>query len=128
MLTVTFNITTDASGDYDSDSDATTVTGQLRAQVPLLLYAVEYVDGDLADTTDVTLSMTDTPSGVDTTLLTLTNVTADGWYYPQALVDDNAGADTTFYTAQVVTGPLRVVVAGGGNAASGKLIAHLLEA
>lgn len=126
MITVTFNITTDASGDYDSDADGG-VTGQVRAHLPLLLYAVDWVDGDLADGVDAVLSTIDTPKGVDTTLLTLTNANNDARYYPRALQDDSSGADTTFYTPPVVDGQLKLVVSSGGNAKTGKCFVYLFE-
>ena len=130
MQVVTFNITTDASGDYDSTDNASTVTGQVRAGSPYLLHAVQWVDGTLADGVDAVLSMTNTPSGVDTTLLTLTNANNDAWYYPWVLVVKNDGstAATDHFTEQIVNGPLKLVVSSGGNAATGKCLVFLLEA
>lgn len=132
MLQVKFDITTDASGDYDSTDDATTCP---QANIsdnrmgPLLLYAVEMVIGTLTSgAADVTLSMTDTLSGVDKTLLTLTNISANAWHYPQVLGSDNTGtALTGWYMKQVVEGTLKVVVASGGNVKTGTLIAYLQE-
>lgn len=128
MHAVTFTITTDSSGDYDSSSDGG-VSGQLRdARLPSLLYAVEWVDGTLADGVDAVLSMTGTPSGVDTTLLTLSNANNDAWYTPQGAVHDNTGTTTGYYTPQVMTGPLKLVVSNGGDTKSGKCIVYVLEA
>lgn len=130
--TVSFNITTTSGGAYDSTTtaNAATVTGLSKDQAllrPGLLYKVEWVDGDLADGVDATLSVTST-SGVVETLLTLTNANDDAVYYPQILVADNTGTATTFYTPQLVYGVPKLVVASGGDTKSGKLLMHLLEA
>lgn len=127
MKVVTFIITTDASGAYTSTDDATTVKGQLRADGPYLLHAVEWVDGTLADGVDAVLSQTSTPSGVDTTLLTLTNADNDAWYYPWKLVvaNDGSTAATDFFTEQIVSGELKLAVTSGGDTLSGKCIVYL---
>ena len=46
------------------------------------------------------------------TILTLTNVTGDGWYFPRQLMDDTAGADLTgVYEALAVAEYLTVSIA-----------------
>ena len=122
MIPVQFTITTDSSGNYDS-----TATGDFPStKIPLLLYAVEWVDTNFDAGVDAVLSFTSI-SGEAKTLLTLTNADAEAWYYPQALVNDNTGTATTFYTPQVVNGALRLVVSSGGNAKTGKCLVYLIE-
>lgn len=127
MIVVTFNITTDGSSAYTSTP--ATVTGQ-PASGAYLLHAVEWVDGDLADGVDAVLSITGTPSGVDKTLLTLTNADNDLWYYPWALTVKNDGstAATDFFTEQVVIGTLKLTVASGGATKTGKCLVYLKHA
>lgn len=122
MIKVQFDITTDASGDYSHVS-----TDTPRNLGPLLLYALEWLDTDFDAGVDAVLSYTSPSTGTSHTLLTLTNADAEAVYYPQALKDDNAGADTTEYTPQIVDGPLKLVVSSGGNAKTGKAIAFLIE-
>lgn len=128
MYQVEFEITTNATGDYTSSLTTAPQSDVSRHGCgPMLLYAVEWVDGSLEDGVDAVLSMTDTLSGVDKTLLTLTAANNDAWYYPQALVDDNTGGNTAYYAPQVVEGTLKLVVANGGNAKTGKCIVYLLK-
>lgn len=131
MYQVEFEITTNSSGDYTSSLVTAPQSDVSRHGCgPLLLYAVEWIDGDLEDGVDATLSMTDTLSGVDKTLLTLTDANNDAWYYPQTPTHTNAGAATSpvYFVPQVVEGTLKLVVASGGNAKSGKMIVYLLKA
>lgn len=51
-------------------------------------------------TTDITISTKNAPTQ---TIITLTNVTADAWYYPRQLMDGVTGADlTAIYEALAV--------------------------
>lgn len=131
MKTVSFQITTDASGDYDSSTDGG-VTGQGSPGSPYLLYGVQWVDGDLADGVDAVLSVTNAPGGVDTTLLTMSNANTDDWYYPRTIAQDVNGADWedgTDLTAErvmhIVDGQLKLVVADGGDTKTGKCLVYL---
>ena len=108
------DITTDSGGDA-------TVTGEA---INGLLYAVEWVDGDLADGVDATLSMTQTPSGVDKTLLTLTDANSDAFYYPRESDHDNTGTEGAGTVHPLLMGIPQVVVADGGNVASGAIILY----
>lgn len=130
MKIVTFEITTATGGAYTSTDDATTVKSQIAADGPYLLHAVEWVDGTLADGVDAVLSLINTPSGVDKTILTLTNADNDLWYYPWTLVSKNDGstAATDFFAEQVVTGQLKLAVTNGGDAKTGKCLVYLREA
>jgi hypothetical protein len=120
IIPVQFNITTATGGAF-------TETEPISSRGPCLLYEVQWVDGDLADGVDAVLSVTGTPSGVDKTLLTLTNANNDAVYYPRVLESDNAGTATTGYAFQGVHGQLKLAVTDGGDAKTGKLIAYLLE-
>lgn len=120
MITVTFHITTNSSGAYAA-------TEEIHTRGVTLLYAVHWVDGDLADGVDAVLTFTP-PNGVSTTLLTLTNANDDDWYYPQRAVDDTTGTETDYLTPQVTQGPLTLTVSNGGDTKSGKAIVYLLEA
>lgn len=125
---VKFDITTSSGGAYTSS-----VTTAPQSEVskwkegPVLLYAVEWIVNELDAGVDATLSMTDTISGTDKTLLTLTNADANAWYYPRIVENDNTGAATAFYTLQVVEGTLKLVIASGGNVQRGTCIVYLLE-
>ena len=71
MKDVKFAIACSAGGAYTETSKA--VNGKL--------YAIEVVIGTLTNgAADITVSVTNTPSGVDKTLLTLTNITASALY------------------------------------------------
>ena len=109
--------TTDASGDL-------TVTGQAAFG---WLYAVEWIDGDLADGVDAVLSCTLTSSTVNNTLLTLTNANDDAWYYPRETVDDNAGAEGSGVCNPVLNGVLQLVISSGGNAKTGGAVVYYFK-
>ena len=132
MKVVTFDITTTAGGAYDSTTaaNAPTVKGQSgNTSGPYLLYAVEWVDTDFDAGVDAVLSVTNTPTAIDKTLLTLTNADAEAWYSPRVLATDNAGANLTGeYALQVVYGKLKLVVADGGDTKTGKCQVFLQEA
>lgn len=97
---------------------------------PLLLYAVEWIDGTLTDGSTATITCEDTLSGVAQTLLTLANPKADAdkWYRPRHLEHGPDGADLTTYTMPLVTGDIKVAVASGGNSKTCGCIVYLLDA
>ena len=103
---------------------ATAVTGR---GLPQLLYAVEWIDGDLAAGVDAVLSVTDNGSGVDYTLLTLTNANDDKWYYPSTVEADTAGANRTTTTKMVVQGTLKLVIADGGDTKTGGAYVYTVD-
>lgn len=122
MRTVRLNVTTDDQGDGEK-----TQTPQ-QGGYSYLLYAVEWIKGTFDNGVDATLKCVNTLSGVDRTLLTLTDANADNVYYPRELEDDNAGAALTTYALPVVDGTLQLVVSDGGNAKTGGARVILLEA
>lgn len=103
------NATTDASG------DATETSASLQG----LLYAIEWIDGDFADGVDAVISCIYTGSGVDQTLITLTNANDDAWYYPRADTQDLVGVDNGGLDYVILNGTIKLVVSSGGNAKTG---------
>jgi hypothetical protein len=135
MKTVTFHITTTSGGAYDSSTTANAGTisgGNSSTGGPYLLYAVEWVDTDFDAGVDATLTVTSTPSGIDRTLLTLTDADAEATYYVRENAHGNTGtawaegADKTATRVKpIVDGKLKLVVAQGGNAKTGKMLVYL---
>ena len=114
------------TGTSDATGDVTLTASQ---GVIGMLYAVEWVDGDLADNNTAVLSVTETPSGVDQVLLTLGagEGDADIWYYPRTLADDlGAAALAATYTYPLINGTLELVIASGGNAKTGGAYVYVL--
>ena len=107
-------------------------SGNNTATIPAfgLLHAVEWVDGDFADGVDSVLSVTNTDSGVDSTLLTLTDANIDAWYYPRVALHDTAGAAVTYdgtrpiYGRFVVNGTLKLTVTSGGDTKTGGAVVY----
>ena len=90
------------------------------------LEAVDWIDGDLTDGVDAVLSVTNTPSGVDHTLLTLTNANADAMYYPRRVVDTTAGAAAAgVYDRFIVDGVLKLAVTSGGASKTGGCVVYV---
>lgn len=119
MISLTIPFTTDGSGDA-------TVTVGINSQARLL-YAIEWVVGTAVAGVDATLSVTNTDSAIDQTLLTLTNANANAWYYPRTLESDTVGTALTTRGFLVVNGDLKLVVAQGGAAKVGSAIVYLVE-
>ncbi len=91
------------------------------------LFAVQWIDGTLADGVDAVLSVTRTPSEVDKTLLTLTNANDDAWYHPRVLECDAAGASIGTYTPMIIEGTLKLVVSSGGDTLTGGCIVYYTD-
>lgn len=113
-----------------TSAGALTVTGE-RA-VFGFLDAVEWIDGTFADGVDAVISCYNTNSGVDNTLLTLTDADNDAWYYPRTLVHDLAGAALTGTSGgdrarRIVNGIPKLVVTDGGDVKVGGCIIYWLE-
>lgn len=106
---------------------AATATAATGRGFPQLLYAVEWIDGDLANGVDAVLSVTDNGSGVDYTLLTLTNANDDKWYYPSTVEADTAGANRTTTTKMVVQGTLQLVISDGGDTKTGGAYVYTVD-
>jgi hypothetical protein len=110
--------TTDASGDL-------TLTAE-RAVLGLL-WSVEWIDGDLADGVDAVLSLVNTSSEVDLTLLTLTNANDDAQYFPRATECNEAGVAQSNRVPPLMDGTLQLVISSGGNAKTGGCIVYYLD-
>jgi hypothetical protein len=90
------------------------------------LYAVEWLDGDLANGVDATVTITNRATGVDRTVLTLTNADNDAFYHVGAGVYDAAGGTIAgSYVPVIVDGTLTVTVANGGSAKAGGIRFYL---
>jgi hypothetical protein len=119
---------------YGTTSGAGALTVDATTPVFGLLYAVEFIDGTLADGGTTTITCQNTASGVANTLLTLapTLSNADAWYYPRVLVHDQSGAALTGSSGgdralPIMNGVPRMVISSGGSAAVGGVILHYLE-
>ncbi len=94
------------------------------------LYAVRWVDGSLADGVDAVLTVENAGGqGLSHTLLTLTDANADAFYYPRHVVHGEAAAALTGTSGgdramPLLDGTLRLVIADGGNAATGGAIVY----
>lgn len=111
-------LTLDGSGNV-------TATGNRRAEGIAL--EIELAIGGMGTPTSITVSVTNTPNGVDRTLLTLSSPSANGIYPVRRLESDNTGADLATYTQQIVDGNIKVVVAGGTAAGTGSVIVRWLQ-
>jgi hypothetical protein len=82
------------------------------------LYAVQWIDGSLADGVDAVLSVVN--ADADYTLLTLTNADNDDWYYRQVPCCDAAGAAIAgAYTLPMIVGKPKLTITAGGDTKKG---------
>ena len=117
MIDIRLDGTTDGSGDL-AITHGSAIHG--------LLYAVEWIDGDLSDGVDAVFTVSGLSDGPDVTLITLTNANDDKWYYPRTLEHDNAGAELSTYNYPVITGKPKMVISSGGATKSGGAILHII--
>jgi hypothetical protein len=109
---------------------AATITAE-RAVLGLL-YAVQWIDGDLANNNTAVLSAVRTDSAVDQALHTQVAGEGDddGWYYPRVAVHDLSAVGLTYDGTRtvnempVINGTLQLVIADGGNAKTGGCIVY----
>lgn len=93
--------------------------------------AVEWVDGDLVDGVDFTLTCVRNDGGVDLPIMAVSDANNDKVYYPRHTVHDSAGAELTFdgtrkvTDAPIVNGNLKLVIADGGNAKNGGVFVYV---
>lgn len=120
-----FDITTDGDGDF-TETSTESVNGYVEK--------VEYVDGDLADGTDLTITATD-QAGANT-ILAEGDADNDAVFYPRAAAHDTTGTtidegdDTASFSHWVpihVSGKITVTVANGGDTKSGTAIVWIRE-
>jgi hypothetical protein len=115
---VYLEVTTDSGGDG---------TAETTAAIFGLLYSVEWVDGDFADGVDAVLAVTGKASGVDRTLLTLTDANVDKDYHPRTLEHNNAGGDLATYTHPLINGKLKLTVSSGGDTKTGGALVNYFD-
>ena len=106
----------------DSSGDATAFTPHVDG----IIQAIRYIDGDFD--TGGTITITADKSGLD--VLAVANTSADGTYYPRAAAQNTTAGELNYGSATgapIPTGipvageSLKVVVANGGDSASGTL-------
>lgn len=116
MRAIKINATTDASGDVTATSEK--VVGRV--------YAVQLVDGDLADGVDITLTSEEVNLSVP--ILVKADFNTDQMVYPRVFVSLNTnGSALTVYDLPVCNGALKAVLAQGGNAKSGSVIVYIID-
>lgn len=85
-----------------------------------VVYGV-YIKGNDSppNTTDFTLATAGTCAPA-VTILTITNYTADAWYYPRVLIHDTTGtASTTVYDHLAINDNVKATIAQANNGDSG---------
>lgn len=118
---IRLNATTDGSGDATTNA-TTPVCGRL--------FAVKWIDGDLADGNDAVISVQGHEASK--TLMTLTDANVDALYYPRDLVHDATGTALTGTQGgdrglPLMVGVPRLVVASGGDTKTGGCILFYFE-
>lgn len=116
MIRRRINITTATNGTFTGYGDP--AVG--------FLYAIQLVDGDLADGVDVTITAEE--ADISIPLYAKTDFNSDMMVYPRALeVAVTDGADGSARVMPVVFGRPKVVVAQGGETKSGAVILYIVE-
>lgn len=116
MIRRVINITTDGDGACTAYGEAAIGT----------LFAVQEVDGTLADGVDLTLTCEE--ENLSIPLLTHANFNTDGMIYPrvgEALNTDGSALGT--YTMPVVYGRPKAVIASGGATKTGAIVLYIVE-
>ena len=85
------------------------------------LEEIEYVIGTIDSGATVTISVTNRPSGVDLTLLTLSSPSANKIYRVRTSEHDNTGTALGSNTRYAIDGTLKVVVSAGGATKAGSV-------
>lgn len=104
----------------ESDGTCTFASNEI---VSGFLLGIEWVVGSLVAGVDAVISV-EMASGVDRTLLTLTNANANAFYNLRESEHDNAGAATTGTCYPVVSGKPSIAVTSGGDTKSGACILY----
>jgi hypothetical protein len=91
-----------------------------------VLYAVQLVDGTLADGVDLTLTCE--TDDLSMPLLSYANFNADGMAYPRVLESLNTdGTALSTHCMPAVYGRPKAVIASGGSVASGAVVLFVIE-
>jgi len=110
------SLTTDASGDVTAFGSA----------LQGALYAIQLVDGTFDDGVDVTVTCENEDLSIP--LLVGADWNTDKMLYPRVLQNLNTDATAlTTHCEPLVYGRIKVVIAQGGNAKSGKVICYVRE-
>lgn len=116
MRQTKINVTTAADGTATAYGPA--VTG--------VVYAIQLVDGDLADGVDVTI--TSENENISIPILVHADFNTDLIKYPRVVQSlDTDGSALTSHALPLIYGRTKVVIAAGGNAKSGSVIIYSLE-
>jgi hypothetical protein len=124
-LPATFlEVTTDAAG-----AGTATAGRSVQRDTAKLLYAIEWINGTIADGGTATLSCVNTLSGVDKTLVTFgsAQTKTDATYYPRHAEHDSGGTAISTYAMPVVNGDLQLVVSGGGSVTTCGAYVYLMD-
>lgn len=90
------------------------------------LYAVQWIDGDMADGVDATLTCENSDGTIP--LLVEANYNTDHMTYPRVAEALNTDASAlTSHTMPVVSGRPKLVIANGGAAHTGGCILYIVE-
>jgi hypothetical protein len=118
MKKIRLDVTTDTAGDGTSNLGPVPGGG--------FIYAVQCIDGDLADGVDLTL--TAETGDVSISVLTVANFNSDRIYYPRVLECLNTdGTDLTTHGYPIAIGNLKAVVAAGGSVKTGAFVVYVGE-
>lgn len=116
MRSAKIDITTDTAGACTAYGDS--VVGAV--------YAVQLVDGDLADGVDITLTAEN--ENLSMPILVKADFNADQMVYPRVLQALNTdGTALSTHCEPLVYGRLKVVIAQGGSVKSGSVIVFVRE-
>jgi hypothetical protein len=119
MKTYKLPITTDSSG-------AGSATADITNPVFGVVYAVQLVDGDLADGVDVTVTMEEGDLSIP--VLVKADFNTDQMVYPRVAEALNTdGSALTAYTMPLAVGQAKAVIAQGGDVKSGAVIIYVIE-
>jgi hypothetical protein len=116
MKRIKISVTTDTAGAATEYGDS--VVGAL--------YAVKWIDGDMADGVDATLTCEDDTLSIP--LLVEANYNTDHMTYPRVAeaLNTNASALTT-YAMPLVYGMPKLVIANGGSVKTGGCVLYIVE-
>lgn len=107
----------------------TATDGSATAYGPAVVgtvYAVQTVDGDLADGVDITLTAEN--EDLSMPILVKADFNTDGLYYPRVLQNLNTdGTALTTHCEPLVYGRLKVVIAQGEAVKSGAVVVYIRE-
>jgi hypothetical protein len=91
-----------------------------------VLYAVQKVDGDLADGVDLTLTCEE--ENLSIPLLVEADFNSDGMAYPRVLEALNTdGTALSTHCMPVVFGRPKAVIANGGSVKTGAIVLYIVE-